>query len=364
MRRLRPLTTRLGATLHFPPLGFGTAAIGGLYAACSDAQAASAFAAAESVGCSYIDTAPLYGLGDSERRTGSALRGRASEGTRLGGATLPGRALLSTKVGRLLSPCAQGDRAGAGVFIGCPARAVTFDYSYDGVMRSFEASLERLGLERDAIDILFVHDLDVFTFGSAAAAGERRRAFFQAGGGYGAMEQLRAQGLVRAIGGGINEPDQAAALLRESDMDVMLLAGHYTLLGQSALDDLLPLCAARGAGVVLGGPFESGVLATGARGGADGVAYFKYKPASAEVLARTAALERVCAAHDVPLAAAALAFPLMHPVIKSVIPGGRSPDEVHRNAWTLNKRVPPALWEDLKREGLLRADAPTAAAAE
>jgi len=335
----RPFRTRNGAELNFTRFGFGTAPLGNLYRALSEAEARSTLQCAWDAGCRYFDTAPQYGLGLAETRLNGFLRERR-----------PQRPLISTKVGRLLEACAPSERTGIGKFFDVPCRREVYDYSYDGVMRSLAFSLERLGV--DAVDILFCHDVDAFTHGSRAAS-DRRVAEFLAG-GYRALEKLRADGTVKAIGAGVNEWQVCETLARSADLDLFLLAGRYTLLEQEALGSLLPLCVERGIGIVLGGPFNSGILATGAKPGA----FYNYDPAPPKILARVARIEAVCAAHAVPLAAAALAFPLAHPAVVSVIPGGQTPAEVRQNVDALGHPIPAALWDDLKRENLLREDAP------
>ena len=208
-----------------------------------------------------------------------------------------------------------------------------FDYSRDGVLRSIEFSLERLGV--DNIDIIYAHDVDVFTHGSAAAADARIREFMT--GGYRALVELREQGTIKAIGAGINEWDIAERLAREGDFDLFLLAGRYTLLEQEALASFLPYCVEKHIGVVIGGPFNSGILATGAKPGA----YYNYAPASQEILERVRNIEAVCKSHQIKLAAAALRFPLSHPAIVSVIPGGQKASEVPATPRCCKPRYPP-----------------------
>ncbi len=325
----------------FTELGFGTAPLGNLYRAISDEDADATLAAAWNAGCRYFDTAPLYGLGLAETRLNRFLRGRRRDDY-----------ILSSKVGRLLRVCAPEERTGIGKFFDTPTRREVYDYSYDGVMRSFEASLERLGVDR--IDILFAHDLDVFTHGTKEAALARMEEFLRSG--YYALLALRDQGVIRAFGAGINEWQAAQALAERGDFDLFLLAGRYTLLEQEALETFLPLCVKRGIGIVLGGPYNSGILASGPKPGA----FYNYSPAPQEVLDRVARIEAVCARHGTRLIEAALRFPLLNPLVVSVIPGGQSHREVEDNVALLRADPPQALWEDLKGEGLMRADAPVA----
>jgi D-threo-aldose 1-dehydrogenase len=335
----RTLVTRAGRRLSFSPLGFGAAPLGNMHRILSEDAADATVRAAWSAGVRYFDTAPLYGHGLSEQRVGAALRDEDRE-----------TYVLSTKVGRLLEPCAPGQED-SGIYRGVPHRRVAYDYSYDGVMRSFEASLARLGLDR--IDILLVHDIDAATHGSVDASERHLRALID-GGGWRALDDLRSARAVAAIGAGLNEWEMCQRLMGVADPDIFLLAGRYTLLEQTALDSFLPACASRGVGVVIGGPFNSGVLATGPSPGAQ----YNYGPAPDWVIARAEALQAVCRRHSVPLAYAALQFPLAHPAVVSVIAGAQTPDEVTRNAAGLASSAPPDLWADLMDAGLIRADAP------
>jgi D-threo-aldose 1-dehydrogenase len=328
-----------GSGLQFTELGFGTAPLGNLYRAVSDEDAQAILRAAWDCGCRYFDTAPLYGLGLAETRLNQFLRGRNREDY-----------VLSTKAGRLLAVCPPDQRTGIGKFFDTPCRREIFDYSYDGVMRSFEASLERLGVDR--IDILFAHDLDIFTHGSKEASDARIDEFMRSG--YYAMLALRDQGVIKAFGGGINEWQVCQTLAERGDFDLFLLAGRYTLLEQEALESFLPLCEKRGIGIVLGGPYNSGILATGPKPGA----YFNYSEAPREILDQVARIEVVCKRHNVALIEAALKFPLMHPSVVSMIPGGQRVAEVTSNRKILDTTIPSALWQDLKAEGLMRQDAP------
>ena len=325
--------------INFTELGFGTAPLGNLYRAVSDEDAHKVLQAAWDSGCRYFDTAPLYGLGLSEVRVGNFLRGKPRD-----------EYVVSTKAGRLLRVCQPDERTGIGKFFDTPNRREVYDYSYDGVMRSFEASFERTGLDR--FDILFCHDVDVFTHGSREASDARIEEFMR--GGYYAMLSLRDQGVIKAFGGGINEADVCETLARRGDFDLFLLAGRYTLLEQAALDSFLPLCTERGIGIVLGGPYNSGILA---RGPSDDAQY-NYSDAPKEIIERVRRINAACGRHGVKMIEAALNFPLRHPAVVSVIPGGQSVDEVRSNREILGRDIPTALWADLKSEGLMRADAP------
>jgi D-threo-aldose 1-dehydrogenase len=326
--------------LSFSELGFGTAPLGNLYRTVSDDEADATLQAAWDAGCRYFDTAPLYGVGLSETRLNRFLRGKNRDDY-----------VLSTKVGRLLTVCSPEERTGLGKFFDTPNRREIYDYSYDGVMRSMEFSLERLGVDR--IDILYVHDVDIFTHGSKAAS-DKRIAEFMAG-GYAALLALRDQGVITAIGGGVNEWEVCEALLQQGDFDLFLLAGRYTLLEQEALTSFLPMATARGVGIVIGGPYNSGILARGP----SKTAQFNYSDAPQHVIEKVQKLDQVCRAHNVRLIEAALQFPLLHPAVVSVIPGGQTPAEVAANRAILDIPIPPALWADLKAEGLMRKDAPT-----
>ncbi|WP_249138117.1 aldo/keto reductase [Phenylobacterium montanum] len=326
----------------FPRLGFGAGPIGNLYAPISDAQAFETVSAALAEGIGYFDTAPHYGFGLSESRLGVALAKLDPEE----------KTLVSTKVGRTLQPIAADAAGGVrhGFAEAAPFEPV-FDYGRDAILRSFEDSRRRLGRRR--IDLLLAHDIGRVTHGEDH---ERRFAEFMDG-GYPAMRSLRDEGAVGAIGIGVNEWEVAEQALRAAEFDVILLAGRYTLLEQGALESFLPLCAARGVRVIIGGPYNSGVLARGA--GGEPPARYNYETAPAEVLRRVERLEAVCARFEVPLAAAALQFPLAHPQVASVIPGLASAAEVKAAARLMALPIPDALWEALLHEGLLRPDAPT-----
>lgn len=328
-----------GATIDFTELGFGSAPLGNLYKARSDKEADETFAAAWKAGLRYYDTAPLYGLGLAETRLNRFLRGKKRSDY-----------VLSTKVGRLLEACPPALRTGIGKFFDTPSRREVFDYTYDGIMRSFETSLERLGI--DTIDILYVHDVDVFTHGSEELRDTHVKTLMEHG--YKALIRLRDEKTIKAFGAGINEWQVAETLAKQGDFDLFLLAGRYTLLEQEALQSFLPLTEERGIGIVLGGPYNSGILATGAKPGAT----YDYTKAPAAILKQVAAIDRICKRHKVKLPEAALRFPLHHPSVVSVIPGAASPKEVVLNVATMSAKIPKGLWKDLKAEGLMRSDAP------
>lgn len=341
--RTRKLLTRSGAELSFTELGFGAAPLGNLYRPMTEREARTLLETVWASGCRYFDTAPLYGLGLSETRLNGLLRPKPRKSY-----------LISTKVGRILERCGPKERSrqiGPGAFFETPSRRERYDYSYDGVMRSLEFSLERLGL--DDIDIVYVHDVDVTTHGSQEAAHARIKEFMN--GGQRALEKLRASGAIKAIGAGVNDWEIAEKLAHIGDFDVFLLAGRYTLLEQDALTSFLPLCLEKKIGVVVGGPFNSGILATGVKTDA----HYNYGPAPDEVKERVRRLQQTCKAFKVKLPEAALRFPLGHPAVVSVIPGAQRASEAKRNATMMAAKVPAGLWRALKAEKLLREDAPT-----
>jgi D-threo-aldose 1-dehydrogenase len=338
----RTFVTPLGRPLAFTRLGFGGAPLGNMHRALTEIEAETTVRTAWDAGLRYFDTAPLYGHGLSEMRIGRAL------------ASAPrSEFIISTKVGRVLEPCLAGEES-SGIYQATPALRARFDYSRDGVLRSFEASLKRLGLDR--VDILYVHDLEPGTHGSAAVY-EARWAELTQGGGWRVLDELRRAGAVDALGLGVNEAAPCQRMLAELDPDLFLLAGRYTLLEQAPLQGLLPACERRGVGVVIGGPFNSGILAR-----ADGT--FNYAAAPPEVLARVERLRGVCSRLGVALLAAALQFVAAHPAVVSVIPGGQTSAEVAANVAMMGDVIPAALWTALRDEGLIDAAAPTPAAME
>ncbi len=329
--------------LTFTELGFGAAPLGNLYRAISEDDAQDTLSRAWDAGVRFFDTAPLYGLGLSETRLNTFLRGKQRDDY-----------VLSTKIGRLFRLPHKGeDRDCIGKFFDVPARREIYDYSYDGVMRSVEFSLERLGLDR--IDILLAHDLDVFNHKNQEVLDAKLAEFMS--GGYHALLALREAGVIKAFGAGVNEWQPCQWLTEHGDFDLFLLAGRYTLLEQEALQSFLPMATDRGIGIIVGGPYNSGVLATGAKPGA----YYNYDPAPPHILARVTKIEAVCKAHGTRMVDAAFQFPLRHPAVVSVIPGGQGMSEVDANVVAASAIIPAALWADLKAEGLLRADAPVGA---
>lgn len=329
-------TRRLGRSqLYLPVLGFGAAPLGNLYRAVSDEQASATVRAALAEGFGYFDTAPHYGFGLSETRLGAALRGEV---------------VVSSKVGRLLRPIDPGERAPLRFgFADTPDLTPEFDYSYDGVMRAYRESLQRLGRP---IQVLYAHDLGALTHGAQDAHYWRQ---FREG-GYRAMRELKDSGEIQAIGLGVNETSICERALDELALDVFLLAGRYTLLEQDANRRLLPRCREAGVSVVVGGPFNSGILATGVRG--PGPFYYNYEAAPAAVIERVRAIETVCEDYQVPLSAAALQFPLAHPQVVSVIAGFASAQEVRQARAWLDWPIAPAFWHALQARGLLDEAAP------
>jgi D-threo-aldose 1-dehydrogenase len=305
-------TAPLGRTaLAVTRIGLGSAPIGNLYAPLPDEQAESVIRAAYDAGVRLIDTAPLYGAGLAERRVGAAL------------ATLPrDEIILSTKVGRLVQPDGS----------------VTFNYSRDDVLRSLEASLQRLGLDR--VDVLLIHDPD----------DHERQALDEA---FPTLAELRAQGVIGAIGAGMNQWQMLERFARNADVDCFLLAGRYTLLEQTSLE-FLELCRQRSIGILLGGVFNSGILATGPVPGAK----FQYVDAPPAVMERARRLQEVCERYDVPLATAALQFAMAHPAVTSVVLGAVTPAEVHSNIAASATPIPASLWQELRAASLIHPEAP------
>jgi len=316
-------------------LGLGCATLGSSRIPVSRREAEAIVGAAWAAGVCYIDTAPYYGVGQAERCVGDAMRWVPRD-----------EWVLSTKVGRLLRP-RRTTAAGTERRYPLPFEPV-YDYSYDGVMRSFEDSLQRLGLAR--IDILHVHDIGAMQHGAEAHPRLMRTL---RDGGYRALEKLRAAGTVRAIGIGVNEREVLLEALEWGNWDVFLLAGRYTVLEQAPLDDLLPKCEKAGTSIVVGGPLNSGILA--------GRETWNYETAPPEIVSRVKAIAAVCDSHRVPLPAAALQFPFAHPAVAAVIPGPRNVDEFHTNVRLLRHPIPAALWTDLRDAGLLHPHAPTPA---
>ena len=307
-------------------VGMGGAPIGGLYTAVEAETAVETIRRAHEFGVGYFDTAPLYGSGRSEMHFGDALEGIPRS-----------EYVLSTKVGRLLEPVAE--QPDSEQFVDLPRLEPTYEYSRDGVLRSIDESLVRLRLDR--IDVVMIHDPDDHFEQAVNEA-------------FPALYDLRSQGVVGAVGAGMNQWAMLARFAREADPDCFLLAGRYTLLDQSGLDELLPLCMEKGIGIVLGGPYNSGILASDLSDDTT----FNYLPAPREVLERARRIKEVCDRHEVPLKAAALQFGLAHPAVAATIPGARSIEEIEENLRMAAHPIPAALWDDLRAERLIHPDAP------
>lgn len=330
----KEFVTRAGVRLSFTKLGFGGTSVANVHKGQSEDDANAIVEEAWNLGQRYFDTAPLYGLGLAETRMGKALRGKKRDDY-----------ILSTKVGRLIVP----GEMDTGIYKDTPAGLrYIYDYSYDGVMRSYEESLNRMAV--DHIDILFVHDVDGRNHGGRIGSEEQIQLLMKTG-GWRALDELRASGAVKAIGAGVNEWEPCARLLELADPDIFLLAGRYTLLEQEPLNALFPQCVKRNAAIVIGGPLNGGALAGGA--------FYDYAPITKPIQARIAALQEICARHATPIADAALAFAAAHPAIVSVITGASSIAEVRANQKSFeNKAIPSALWEELISERALHIDSP------
>jgi len=311
--------------IHVSRLGLGGVALSGAppatdpHQSTSEDEATAIIQRSLALGLNYLDTAPMYGIGHSERRYGQALHGRARDSY-----------VLSTKVGRVLHPSVPGSTQ----------MTWSFDFSRQGVLKSFAESLERLGVER--LDILYMHDPD----------NHYEQALTQA---LPVLIELREQGRVKAIGAGMNQWEMELQFAREGHCDCFLLAGRYTLLDQTALPEFLPYCVEQHISVIAGGPYNSGILAVGPRAGAT----FNYRAASAEMLDKAQRINAVCTRYQVPLKAAALQFILAHPALASVIPGARSVAEVEDNVRMVEWTIPADLWAELKQAGLIAEAAPT-----
>lgn len=333
---------KVGKTkLEVTTLGLGGAPMGGFRATISDAEAMALSDTAYDLGVRYFDTSPYYGYGRSELRMGAALREKPRDSF-----------VISTKVGRVLHAMKPGEKKPADFREhGLPGFAPVYDYTYDGVMRSLEDSYMRLGLSR--IDIALVHDVDFWTIKDRDLLDQRFKTVMDSG--FKALDELRRAGVIGAIGVGINESDTSLRFIQAGDFDCMLLAGRYTLLEQGALDGFLPECVKRGVSVILGGPYNSGILT----GGVKDNATHDYAQAPAALIDKARRIEAVCQRHGVALGAAAMQFPLFHPALCAVIPGALATAEVRQNAERLSAKIPAELWSELKREKLLDPAAPT-----
>jgi D-threo-aldose 1-dehydrogenase len=325
-----------GSSVQVSAMGLGTAPLGGLFTRVTDGQADATILRALELGIRYIDTAPLYGHGLAERRVGATLRRRGT------------RVVLSTKVGRLIVP---GTPDAGGMFKGGPPSRAIFDFSSDGVMRSLDESLARLGMDR--VDVVYIHDPDDHSTEALEQA-------------FPTLAKLRGSGVVGAIGVGMNQAEMLTRFVRETDVDCVLVAGRYSLLDQSAARELLPACRASGVGVVVGGVYNSGILASGTLDDsrpderAPALTY-DYRPAAPELVTRAQRIAAVCTSRGVPIKAAALQFPLAHPAVTCILVGARSPAEVEENVAMLSRPVPGELWDELRAAGLLPPDSLTPA---
>ena len=341
--KTKQFRTRSGTALAFTEMGFGTAPLGDLFKKLDEADAQNTVRAAYADGIRLFDSSPHYGNGLAEARVGAALRDKPRDDL-----------VISTKIGRVMDPFSpvakpRDDVISPGFAGGFPHKA-SFDYSYDGTMRSVEQSLLRMGLGR--IDILLIHDCDTWTHGKTDVEPRFKEAME---GAYKALDKLRRDGTVKAIGVGLNEADMCERFVKAGDFDVVLLAGRYSLLEQPALESFLPLALEKKIGVIIAGVFNSGILATGAVPGAK----YNYTAAPPEVMDRVAKIEAVCKAHGVSIRQAALRFAFLHPAIVSVLLGAETAAEIRANAADIDTPVPDALWKDLKSKGLLQAGAPT-----
>ena len=331
---------RLGKTnVELTALGLGTAGLGGLFESVTDEAADRVIAQAWNSGCRYFDTSPFYGHGQAELRVGRGLRARERSQFK-----------LSTKVGRLFRrPESPKDFRPEGWIGGLPFE-IRFDYSYDGIMRSVEDSYLRLGLPQ--IDLILIHDLDSWFHPDPELLSKNRKDLL--GSGFHALEELKTSNVIKAYGAGLNDRATMQWFLEHTQMDFFVLALRYTLLENDVLDDELPKCRARDIGIIIGGAFNSGILASGAVSGAK----YNYQNATLEIMERVRRIEAICERHKTPLAAAALQFPAFHPCVTSVIPGALNPDQVKANIAAFDFDIPQDFWMELKSEKLLRADAP------
>jgi D-threo-aldose 1-dehydrogenase len=319
---------QIGKTsLQVTRLGLGGAPLGGLFEDVQGETAVATIRRALELGINFFDTAPLYGHGKSEKWMGQGLAGIPSDSR-----------VLATKVGRVLEPVEPGTLEKDEFDNPAPFKPV-FDFSYEGTMRSFNESLERLQIDR--IDILHIHDSDDH-FDEAIK------------GAYPALDQLRREGKIKAVGAGMNQAEMPARFAREGNFDCFLLAGRYSLIDHTGLKELLPLCVEKQISIIIGGPYNSGILATGAKPGAK----FNYADAPPEIIEKVRKVEEVCERHHVPMKAAALQFPLAHPAVAAVIPGARTVAELEENFRLISHPIPGDFWADLRGKGLLPEEAP------
>jgi D-threo-aldose 1-dehydrogenase len=333
---------RLGrSALELPALGLGGAPFGDLFSEIGEANALATIEHACALGIAYFDSAPWYGCGKSEHRIGHVLRQRPSRDF-----------LVSTKIGRVLVRPADPATYRPPMWAGGLPFEIRFDYSYDGVMRSYEDSLQRLGLNR--VDLLVIHDLDLGYHGSRERVAEHLDRLDR-GGGWRALAALKAAGEIKAIGAGVNDRGAIPDFVGRFDLDFFLVAMPYTLLDQAVLDDEFPRCIEHGIGFIIGSVFASGILITGATESAT----YAYRPAAPELKERVRRIEAICRRHATPLAAAALQFPLAHPSVAAIIPGAAAAEHLNQTMEFLRRPIPGDLWAELKRERLIHAAAPT-----
>lgn len=332
---------KLGNTeLEVTELGFGSASLGNLYTKVEDEEARNTLNTANELGINFYDTAPRYGLGLSERRVGDNLRKLKRE-----------QYVLSTKVGRILKAerTADIEKSRYGFLTPMPFDA-HYDYTYDGIMRSYEDSLQRLGLA--SVDILLVHDIGFYEHG------DKDNFYYDQlkKSGFKALEELRRTKQIKAIGLGVNETEICERAMELGQFDCFLLAGRYSLLEQNALDSFLPKCIEHGASVILGGPYNSGILASGVKHRQNPT--YNYAPAPKHIIEKVSLIEDICEKYDLPIAAAALQFPLAHPAVATVIPGLGSEQRVRNTLKLYHQHIPKEFWLELKSKGVIKASAP------
>ncbi|MBX3012790.1 MAG: aldo/keto reductase [Caldilineaceae bacterium] len=334
-------TRRVGRTAaQVTQLGFGSAPLGDLFESISEEKAQQTLQAAWDAGVRYFDTAPYYGYTKSEHRVGHFLRQQPRQDF-----------VISTKIGRVFKAAHNPATFDKGGWSGGLPFEFTVDFSYDGIMRSFEDSLQRLSLP--SIDLLVIHDLDFYFHKEEARVQAYLNQLFTSG--WRALDELRRHGLIKGVGAGVNELGMIPRFLELVDLDFFLVAYGYNLITQVMLEEEFPRCAERDISIIIGAVFASGILATGA---VPGARYF-YAPASAEIMETTRRIEAICQKHNTPLPAASLQFLLANPLVSAIIPGAIAPEQVQTNVQLLQQPIPPALWSDLKEAGLLRKEAPT-----
>ena len=325
---------------HVTQFGLGCAPLGDHFEAISEEQAQQTLQTAWDAGIRYFDTSPFYGYGKSEHRVGHFLRQQPRH-----------EFVISTKVGRTFRAAADPASFDKGAWSGALPFELTVDFTYGGIMRSFEDSLQRLSLP--SVDLLVIHDLDFLYHQTEARVNAYLAQLYTDG--WRALDELRRHGHIKGVGAGINEMGMIPRFLDMVDLDFILVAYGYNLLTQAMAAEEIPLCAEQGISLVIGAVFASGILATGAVPGAT----YNYAPASPEMMTRTERIEAVCRRHETPLPAAALQFLLAHPLVSAIIPGALAPKQVAANVSMLEQPIPPALWAELKAEGFLSTDVPT-----